>query len=157
MWEYLSSVLSIFRHFPFSLNLLLMSCSNFHSNDEAARMATAHLLPHLKSISLEPPSCTLITKDGSRLEVLPQSLQEIQSLSFFVTFFRFSPTSSPCSVPSLPPSLHKLDPTQPSRSLALRRFWGLRFFSPSIRSIWNPHVFLSILFSVLFNRESCYL
>ena len=40
------------------------------SNHLPGRMATAHpLLPHLKAISEEPPSCTLITMDGSRLEV----------------------------------------------------------------------------------------
>ena len=38
---------------------------------QLSRMGAAHrLLPHLKTISLELPSCTLLSKDGSRLEVL---------------------------------------------------------------------------------------
>ena len=49
----------------------VLGLPKFPSHHMPAMMATPHLLlPHLKAISLESASCTLLTKDGGRLEVL---------------------------------------------------------------------------------------
>ena len=86
---------------------------------------TIMILSQLQAISLELPSCDLLTNDGGKLQV---------QHSYPLLFSTFSPPSPRCkltfsqfSAPSLAPSLHKLDQTQPCHFPAQRIFWG-QFF-----------------------------
>ena len=59
----------------------------FPSDQMSARMATAHpLLPYLKAISLEPPSSTLLTADGGRLEVTHERYFFVWSTRYYTIF-----------------------------------------------------------------------
>ena len=118
--------------------------------DKMDEVTTSHpLLSHLKAISVEPPSSSLLTADGGRLEVHTYSCLAPFSVSFsfhifvhsciisvpslpllhpplltivFFKTFRCSLTSSPFSAPSLQPFSHKLDPNPPYRYHALRPY-----------------------------------
>ena len=64
----------------------VLGLPKFPSDQMPARMTAPHpLLPHLKAISLESPSCTLLTKDKGRMEVLCSF--SAPSLSIFSAFF----------------------------------------------------------------------
>ena len=54
------------------------------------------LLPHLKTISKEPPSCTLLTLDGGRVEVATHisPLAFVYSLALFWAFSYFAVVNS---------------------------------------------------------------
>ena len=83
-WNFLSFFLylcfRLFVSYPAIASLLHLAHWFFQiryqekMSDKVDEMTTSHpLLPYLKAISQEPPSCTLLTNDGGRLQVKSQT------------------------------------------------------------------------------------
>ena len=53
----------------FTFSFFCSSVFSFRNLAPSTMTAVPPLLPHLKAISKEPPSCTLLTLDGGRVEV----------------------------------------------------------------------------------------
>ena len=91
-------------HFPFLLFFcLVFSVLDVYRHLATSTMTAPHfLLPHLKAISKEPPSCTLVTLEGGRVEVATHISPSdfVSSLTLFCVFSYFVVTKSTNKVQS---------------------------------------------------------
>ena len=105
----------------FTFSFFCSSVFSFRNLAPSTMTAVHPLLPHLKAISKEPPSCTLLTLDGGRVEVATHisPLAFVYSLALFWAFSYFAVVSSvPIHQPGVvpPPLSSQPLPRQPPRT-----------------------------------------